>query len=50
MGEIKIIAIGKEIQKDLPVSGIVTFVYPNGSVIELDILDILEVEWYKDIA
>ncbi|WP_180953453.1 hypothetical protein [Bacillus sp. T33-2] len=48
VGEIKIVGVGEKFDVNLPVKGTLTFVFPDGSLREIDVLDILDVEWYEN--
>ncbi|WP_161805234.1 hypothetical protein [Sporosarcina globispora] len=50
VAEIKVVAVGKVFDKNLPVKGTLIFEFPDGSKKELDVLDIIETDWYDEIA
>lgn len=50
IGEVKVVIAGSMFDKNMPVKGTLTFTMPNGSLVELDVLDILETDWYDEIA
>lgn len=49
VGEVKLVISGRKFDKDLPASGKLKIIMPNGSELLLDIIDIINIEWYEEI-
>jgi hypothetical protein len=49
IGEVNLVVVGKKFSKDLPVKGTLIFVMPNGSELSLDVIDLINNEWYEEI-
>ncbi|WP_176215146.1 hypothetical protein [Cytobacillus gottheilii] len=50
VGEITLVAAGLDFEVDLACGGKIVIVMPDGQVIVLDVLDIINKDWYEDIA
>jgi hypothetical protein len=49
IGEIKLVISGQKFYKDLPAAGKLKLIMPNGTVLSLDVIDIINFECYEEV-